>query len=171
MLASYACTSGHGQTYGHANGRSKRCGSCKRTGTCCDTANDKICHNELCDLTAAWLQDICHDVAFEPPCNHSVVNLHLQVWLFAVMMLGLISMQEVSGVDVKVHFLILGFFIPTHLVIVVPRLHPCFEDMNLRKSESMETVYELLNLLHLHLWCSQPLVSRKGGHYFLQSPS
>ena len=27
----------------------------------------------------------------------------------------------------------LGFFIPTHLAIILPQLHPCSEDMNLRK--------------------------------------
>ena len=26
-----------------------------------------IRHNELRDLTASWLQDVCHDVAVEPP--------------------------------------------------------------------------------------------------------
>ena len=26
-----------------------------------------IHHNELCDLTAGWLQDVCHDVAIQPP--------------------------------------------------------------------------------------------------------
>ena len=26
-----------------------------------------IHHNELRDLTASWLQDVCHDVAVEPP--------------------------------------------------------------------------------------------------------
>jgi len=26
-----------------------------------------ICHNELCDLTAAWLQEVCCNVAVEPP--------------------------------------------------------------------------------------------------------
>ena len=34
--------------------------------------------------------------------------------------------------------------------------------MNLRKSESIEIVCELLNLPHLHLWCSQPLVVLVG---------
>ena len=26
-----------------------------------------ICHNELRDLTASWLHEVCHDVAVEPP--------------------------------------------------------------------------------------------------------
>ena len=26
-----------------------------------------ICHNELRNLTASWLQEVCHDVAVEPP--------------------------------------------------------------------------------------------------------
>ena len=33
-----------------------------------------IHHNELRDLTASWLQDVCYDVAVEPPCNHFMVN-------------------------------------------------------------------------------------------------
>ena len=71
-------------------------------------------------------------------------------------------MQGVSGVNGGVHFLILGFFIPTHPAIVLLRLHSCSNDMNLRKSKSMEIVCELLNLPHLHLWCSQLLVILAG---------
>ena len=26
-----------------------------------------VCHNELHDLTVAWLWEVCHDVAVEPP--------------------------------------------------------------------------------------------------------
>ena len=26
-----------------------------------------VCHNELRDLTASWLHEVCHDVAAEPP--------------------------------------------------------------------------------------------------------
>ena len=48
------------------------------------------------------------------PFNHLVVNLSLQLQLSLVMMLGQIFMQEVSGADDKVHFLILGFFILMH---------------------------------------------------------
>ena len=40
-----------------------------------------VCHNELCDLTAAWLQEVCHDVAVEPSCNHLLVNQSLQLQL------------------------------------------------------------------------------------------
>ena len=45
-------------------------------------------HNELHDLTATWLQEVCHDVAIEPPCSHLVVSLSHQIQLFVVMMLG-----------------------------------------------------------------------------------
>ena len=76
------------------------------------------------------------------------------------MMLELTSTQGASRVDGRVHFLMLGFFIPTHPAIVPPRLHSCSEDMNLRKSKSMEIVCELLNLPHL----ATPLVfSTFGG--------
>ena len=44
-------------------------------------------------------------------------------------------MQGASGVDDRVHFLMLGFFIPTHLAVVLPQLHPSSEDMNLRKKQ------------------------------------
>ena len=83
------------------------------------------------------------------PCNYLVVNQSLQLQLFVVVMLGQIFVQEVSGADDKVHFLILGFFILTHQAIIVSRLHPYFEDMNLRKKENMETVFMLLSLLLL----------------------
>ena len=36
-------------------------------------------------------------------------------------------MQGASGVNDRVDFLMLGFFILTHLAIVLPQLHPCFE--------------------------------------------
>ena len=56
-----------------------------------------------------------------------------------VMMLGQIFMQEVSGADNKVHFLILGFFILTHQAII-PRFHLYFEDMNLRKKRIRDRI-------------------------------
>jgi len=36
-----------------------------------------VCHNELCDLTAGWLHEVCHDVAVEPslqPLTGEFVN-------------------------------------------------------------------------------------------------
>jgi len=34
---------------------------------CCHGGLTFICHNELRDLTATWLQEVCHNVAVEPP--------------------------------------------------------------------------------------------------------
>ena len=48
-------------------------------------------------FTAGWLQEVCHGIAVEPPCNH-LVNLSLQIRLF-VIMLRQIFMQEVSRAD------------------------------------------------------------------------
>ena len=86
------------------------------------------------------------------PCSHLVVNLSHQIQLFVEMMLGQIFMQGVSGVGDRVHSLILGFFIPTHPAIAILRLLLCFENMNLRKREDMETVSVLSSLLLLHHW-------------------
>ena len=33
---------------------------------CCHGDLTFICHNELRDLTASWLHEVCHDVAVEP---------------------------------------------------------------------------------------------------------
>ena len=63
-------------------------------------------------------------------------------------MLGLTSTQGASGVDGAECIFDIRVFIPTHPAIVLPRSHPCSDDMNLRKSESMEIVFELLNLPH-----------------------
>ena len=49
-------------------------------------------------------------------------------------------MPEVFGVDDRVHFLILGCFIPTHLTTEL-RCDLCSIDMNLRKNMSTETVF------------------------------
>ena len=121
-----------------------------------------IRHNELRDLTASWLQDVCHDVTVEPPLQ----PLHGESLTLNSAVLG-------DGARADIHargfwgrrqsaFFDVRFFIPTHPAIVPPRLHPCSEDMNLRKSESMEIVCKLLNSPHLHLWCSRPLVVLAG---------
>ena len=34
---------------------------------CCHGGLTFICHNELRDLTASWLHEVCHEVAVEPP--------------------------------------------------------------------------------------------------------
>ena len=128
-----------------------------------------IRHNELRDLTASWLQDVCHDVAVEPPLQ----PLHGESLTPNSAVLGDDAMADIhagaSGVDGRVHFLMLGFFIPMHPAIIPPRLHPCSEDMNLRKSKSMEIMCKLLNLPHLHLWCSRPLVVLAGRPPFFYS--
>ena len=61
-------------------------------------------HYKLWDLTASWLQEVCHYIAVEPPCNHLLVSLGLQIQLFVVMMLRLTSMQGASAVDDRVLF-------------------------------------------------------------------
>ena len=49
-------------------------------------------------------------------------------------------MQEVSGADDKVHFLILGFFILMHLPIVIPRFHLYFEDIKREYEDCVRAV-------------------------------
>ena len=88
-------------------------------------------HNELRDLTAGWLQEVCHDIAVEPPLQPLSGE-------------SIFPTTAIHGDDARadIHargfwgrlqsaFLILGFFILTHQAIVIPRLHPYFKDMNL----------------------------------------
>ena len=93
-----------------------------------------IHHNELCDLTAGWLQEVCHDVTIEPPllpligesitpssesANHrdnARADIHAR---------GFWGRRQSA-------FLTYGCFIPTHQVISRPRLLPFFADKSLR---------------------------------------
>ena len=56
-----------------------------------------IRHNELRDLTAAWLQKVCHDVAVESPLRP--LNGESLTLNSAVRGVEVISMQGASGVD------------------------------------------------------------------------
>ena len=65
-----------------------------------------IRHNELRNLTASWLYEVCHNVVVELPYSHSPVIMRPLFWhlLIAEMMLGQISMSEAFGVEDRVHF-------------------------------------------------------------------
>ena len=82
---------------------------------CCYGGIDFICHNELRDLAASWLREVCHDVAIQPPLQalngETVVPASANCKDDA----QAIFMLEVFGVDDRVHFLILACFIPTDL--------------------------------------------------------
>ena len=74
-----------------------------------------IQYNELWDLTANWLQPVCHDVSVEPsllPLNGELLPVTV------VIVQKLTSMQGASGAGDKVHCLTLGLFIPMHQVII-----------------------------------------------------
>ena len=95
-----------------------------------------IRHNELRDLTAAWLQEVCHDDAVEPsllPLDGELDTLHL-LQLTVIIPQEPKSMQGASGAGDKVHYLTLGFSIPAHLAIARSKLFPSFVAMSLRRS-------------------------------------
>jgi len=74
---------------------------------------------------------VCHDVSVEPsllPLDGEQITP---------------SSANCRASD-KVHCLMLGFSIPTHQVIVSPKLLPFFADMNLRRNVNMGIVYALL---------------------------
>ena len=90
-----------------------------------------IRHNELRDLITSWLHEVCHDVTVEPPSVNSRDDTR-----------GHIQCQRFLGQDV---FLILGCFIPTHLAItrLTNRWDLCSLYMNLKRNESMETIFKV----------------------------
>ena len=73
---------------------------------CCHDGLTFICHNELRNLTASWLHEVCHSVAAEPslqPFTGKALVSTLDL-LITEMMLGEISMLEGFGVEDRVHF-------------------------------------------------------------------
>ena len=112
-----------------------------------------IRHNELRDLTAEWLQEVCHDVAVEPPllsllCYLSLGNPSHHLLLTAVAMQELISMQgafwdrrQGALFDIRVF----------HVYPDAPSYHQTQAaslsiDVSLRKSVNMEIMYAMLNV-------------------------
>ena len=82
---------------------------------CCHGGLTFICHNELRDLTTNWLREVCHDVAVEPPLQpltgEALIPLSTNLRDDARADIR----ARGFGVDDRVHFLILGCFIPMHL--------------------------------------------------------
>ena len=84
---------------------------------CCHGGLTFTRHNELRDLTASWLHEVCHDVAVEPPLQPLTGE--------AIVPTSANRRDDARAdihargfwVDDKVQFLILGCFIPTHLAI------------------------------------------------------
>ena len=105
-----------------------------------------IRHNELQDLTAEWLQEVCHDVTAEPPllplngelitpssanCSNAArADIHAR---------GFWGRRQGALFDVRVS-------IPMHQVIVRPGLLPFFVDTSSRRSENMGIVYVMLTV-------------------------
>jgi len=65
-----------------------------------------IRHNESRDLTANWLQQVCHDVSVEPsllPLSGELIAPS-SILLSVVIVQELTSMQGASGAGDKVHY-------------------------------------------------------------------
>ena len=62
-------------------------------------------HNEIRDITAEWLDRVCHDVVIEPPLQPLRVRMLFQRPLIGKIMSKLIYMLVDSGVAGKVPFL------------------------------------------------------------------
>ena len=65
-----------------------------------------MCHNEIRDITAEWLERVCHDVVIEPQLQPLTGENVFQPPLTGKMMLELIYMLVGSGVASRVPFLI-----------------------------------------------------------------
>ena len=76
-----------------------------------------IHHNELRNLTANWIHEVCHDVVVEPPLQPLTGEALVPASANLRDDARKDVMPEAFGVDDKVHFLILGCFIPMHLAI------------------------------------------------------
>ena len=61
-------------------------------------------HNEIRDITAEWLEHVCHDVVIKPHCSHLPERMLFQPLLTGKMMLELIYMPVGSGVAGRVPF-------------------------------------------------------------------
>ena len=75
-----------------------------------------IRHNEVRDITADLINEVCSDVAIEPRLNPSQVNAYTIVLPTGTKRHGWMFRQEVYGVVVNAHFSILGCFTPTRKV-------------------------------------------------------
>ena len=97
-------------------------------------------HNEIHDITAEWLNKVCYDVAIEPTLQQlngeTIVpaTANRQDEACAISMLG-----DFGG-DVRVPFLMSGFFTQMHLVIATQISHPSIGVMSRRRSGSMAIV-------------------------------
>ncbi len=84
-------------------------------------------HNEIRDMTADWLDEVCTETEKEPQLQPVTGEcLYPQSANRKAEARPDIKAKG-SGVANKVHFLMSGFFTPTHQVIATPLLVICIE--------------------------------------------
>ena len=91
-----------------------------------------VWHNELRDLTASWLHEVCHDVAVEPPLQPLTGGFLVPASANCRYDAQADIHARGFGAGARVHFLISEHFTPTHLAIAKLRKDPCSIDTNLR---------------------------------------
>jgi len=125
-----------------------------------------IHHNEVCDLTATLLTEVCHNVVTEPALQpittetfpYSTVNTSDDAH-FNVMARGFWC----RGQDA---FLMSGYSIQMLPVIVLLVLPLHITAIRMQRSGNMATVPEKLNMAFSLLWCLPPLVMWVGRPLF-----
>ena len=103
-------------------------------------------HNELHDLIASLLKEVCIDVSTElllqpvtgknlPTSSNTTDSARLDVWA-----------KRFEIEICRMHSLIPGFFIPMHPLIEIPTLLLCTVSMRQKRKGSMEVEYVKLNM-------------------------
>ena len=114
-----------------------------------------IHRNELRNLTASWLHEVCHDVAVKPP---------LQLLTDEAFVPASTNHRDDARVDIHAR----GFwdwqqgdirvFHPNTPSYRWTQVGSLFRRHELEKNENMETVFEVWSQPFLYLWCFLPLV-------------
>ena len=122
-----------------------------------------IRHNEVRDLTASLLSEVCSDVGVEPalqpldgePLQFTTANTAI-VKMVPVLML----LPGIFGVEIgSVRFSMSGFLTLLRALIFAPNCPDVTSFMNVKKDGHMMSVLERLRELAFHHWCLQLLVA------------
>ena len=101
-----------------------------------------IRHNELRDITATLLTEVCHNVTIKPTLHLSARKILMHVQQTQMMVPELTFVQEASGTLHRMHSLTYGFSTPTHPAIVPQRPLQPTGDTNKPRSGNMGNASE-----------------------------
>ena len=107
-----------------------------------------IHHNDIRDITASLLNEVCHNVATKPPLH----PLTSETFLLhsANVADGAHPDFHASTFGSNTHSLTNGFFTLTHPATVPPHWQLKTRRMRLKRKENMPSTYRMLNMEYLH---------------------